>query len=635
MGTSNRKSKSPKSAKSAATGPGNESTGKTAILQNTGCQDDVLKGIIDRSNIAIFSVDRDYHYLDYNNSHISMMQSIYGVTITPGKSLLDCITVQEDREKARANLDRALLKSERVYEENYSGDKSLTRSCFEFYYNPIINTSGDVNAVLVIARDITERKLMEEQLQSLAHDLRNRNKELNCLYGLSKLIEEKGDSTDYVFQGTVELIPNAWQYPEIVCARLTIENKEFNTPNWKETRIKQVADIRVQGFPAGRLEICYLEQPPKNNGEPFLQEERDLANAIVQRLGRMIERKRAEETFLSSKLLMQNVIDATPDFIYVKDLEHKFLLVNRSFAQSQNLTPQDMIGRPDTDFFSEELCLGNPEKGITGFHADDEEAFHGHLVQNPGNVVTWADGSEHIYDTFKIPLADKSGIIYAAIVFSRISIERSLAEEGTEALISALQQRLQSVVDTISKVVEMRDPNTAGHQRRTAALAAAIAREMKLEESNIEELTLAAKIHDIGKIYVPSDILVKSGKLTDNELSMIITHAQGSYDILWKSKFSERVALMVLQHHERIDGSGYPNELKGEETLIESKILAVADVVEAISSNRPYRQAFGEDRALEEITRNRGKLYDPEVVDACLKLFNEKRFQFEDVFVTP
>jgi PAS domain S-box-containing protein len=634
MGISNRKGEPNKPSKRAATGSGSKPTDKAAN-QCTESPDDVLKGIIDRSNIAIFSVDRDYCYLSYNNSHISMMKSIYGADIKHGKNLLDYITVQEDREKARANLDRALLKSERVYEENYTGDELLTRSCFEFYYNPIINTSGDVNAVLVIARDITERKQMEEQLQSLAHDLGNRNKELNCLYGLSKLIEEKGDSTDHVFQGTVELIPNAWQYPEITCARLIVENKEFSTPNWKETRIKQVADINVLGVPAGRLEICYLEQPPKNNGEPFLQEERDLANAIVQRLGRMIERKRAEETFLSSKLLMQNVIDATPDFIYVKDLEHRFLLVNRSFAQSQNLNPEDMIGRPDTDFFSEELCLGNPEKGITGFHTDDEEAFHGHLVQNPGNVVTWADGSEHIYDTFKIPLADKSGKIYAAIVFSRISIERSLAEEGTESLISALQQRLQSVVDTISKVVEMRDPNTAGHQRRTAALAAAIAREMKLEESNIEELTLAAKIHDIGKIYVPSDILVKSGKLTDNELSMIITHPQGSYDILWKSKFSERVALMVLQHHERMDGSGYPNELKDKEILIESKILAVADVVEAISSNRPYRQAFGEDKALAEITMNRGKLYDPEVVDACLKLFTEKRFKFEDVFVTP
>ena len=353
----------------------------------------------------------------------------------------------------------------------------------------------------------------------------------------------------------------------------------------------------------------------------------DLINALAERLGRVVERRQAEESILRSKLLLQSVIDATPDFIYVKDFEHRFLLVNRSFALSQNLTPQDMIGRPDTDFFSEELCLGG--EGIVGFHADDLQAFKGHLVQNPGNHVTWADGSLHIYDTYKFPLTDQSGKIYAAMVFSRDSTERQKAEEGGKAARNTLQRTLQAAIDTIAEVVEMHDPNTAGHQRRVAALAAAIAREMKLDSSRIENLIMAAKIHDVGKVYVPADILGKPGKLTDIELSMIITHAQGSHDILWKAEFSHPVALMVLQHHERLDGSGYPNELKGEQMLTESKILAVADVVEAIASNRPYRPAFGIDKALEEISNNRGKLYDPDVVDACLKLFNEKGFKFE------
>ena len=633
MGISNRKDELNKPSKPAAiqgnkTAPENTAGPQSAAVKAE-IQYTILQNLIDSANIAIFSVDNNYSYINFNKSYASMMKSIYGVDIQPGNSIMDYMTVEADRDKARANLGRALLKGERVIEESYLGDKALSRLYFEVFHIPIIDPAGVVKGVLVLARDITRSKDMEEQLQRQAHDLGKRVRELNCLHDLTRLIEEKDNFREDIYEGLVELVAAGWQYPEITCARLVVENKEFATTNWRETAWKQAADIHVHGTTFGRLEICYLEQKPDSYEGPFLKEERDLISALAERLGKMIERKQAGESILRSKLLLQSVIDATPDFIYVKDFEHRFILVNRSFAQSQNLVPQDMIGRPDTDFFSEELCLGNPEKGIVGFHTDDMEAFQGHLVQNPGNLVTWADGSLHVYDTYKFPLTDQSGKIYAAMVFSRDSTERQMAEEGGEAARNALHRTLQAAIDTISEVVNMRDPSTAGHQRRVATLAAAIALEMKLDDSRIENLVMAAKIHDIGKIYVPAHVLSKPGKLTDLELSMIITHAKGSHDILWKAEFSQPVALMVLQHHERIDGSGYPNELKGAQMLTESKILAVADVVEAIASNRPYRTAFGVDKALEEILDNRGKLYDPEVVDACLKVFNDKGFKFE------
>jgi len=345
------------------------------------------------------------------------------------------------------------------------------------------------------------------------------------------------------------------------------------------------------------------------------------------------EHKKSDDALLGSKALLQNVIDSTPDWMAVKDFEHRYLLVNKSFAEAQHLSPQDMIGRPDTDFFSEELCLGNPDKGIAGFHADDQQTFQGHLVQNPGNLVTWADGSQHVYDTYGIPLIDASGQVYAALVYSRDSTERQKAEEDSAASLKALQRTLRALVDTMTKVVEMRDPYTAGHQQRVADLAGAIAREMKLDDLRIEHLIMAAKIHDIGKMYVPSDILSKPSRLTDTELNLIKAHPLGSYDILRDVEFSHPVALMVLQHHERLDGSGYPKGLTGSEMLTESKILAVADVVEAMSSHRPYRAALGIDKALNEITKNRGKLYDPEVVDVCLMLFKEQEFKFEDQYI--
>jgi putative nucleotidyltransferase with HDIG domain len=175
--------------------------------------------------------------------------------------------------------------------------------------------------------------------------------------------------------------------------------------------------------------------------------------------------------------------------------------------------------------------------------------------------------------------------------------------------------------------VETKDAYTAGHQRRVANLARAIAAEMGLSPEQIDGIRMAAVIHDLGKISVPAEILSKPIGLNDLEYGLIKIHPQVGYDILKEIEFPWPVAQIVLQHHERMDGSGYPQGLLGEEIILEARILAVADVVEAMASHRPYRPPHGVDKALEEISRNRGILYDPEVVDACLKLFNEKGFK--------
>jgi len=181
----------------------------------------------------------------------------------------------------------------------------------------------------------------------------------------------------------------------------------------------------------------------------------------------------------------------------------------------------------------------------------------------------------------------------------------------------------------MSRIVEVKDPYTAGHQQRVSQLTKAIAKELNLSQDKIEGIRVASLIHDIGKISVPTEILSKSTTLSDIEFSLIKEHSRIGYDILKAIDFSYPVANIVLQHHEKINGSGYPGGLKGDEILLEAKIICVADVVEAMSSHRPYRPALGIDVALEEITRNRGTLYDPEVVDVCLKLFKEKGFKFE------
>lgn len=191
----------------------------------------------------------------------------------------------------------------------------------------------------------------------------------------------------------------------------------------------------------------------------------------------------------------------------------------------------------------------------------------------------------------------------------------------------------ESLVDTIRAVamtVEKRDPYTAGHQSRVADLSVAIGKELGLDNERIEGLHLGAMIHDIGKIYIPAEILNRPGHLSVHEFGMIKTHSDVGYDIIKNVKFPWPVAEMVLQHHERMDGSGYPNGLKGEDIILEARIIAVADVVEAITAHRPYRPALGIDKALDEIESKKGLIYDREVANSCIRLFREKGYYFTD-----
>ena len=207
--------------------------------------------------------------------------------------------------------------------------------------------------------------------------------------------------------------------------------------------------------------------------------------------------------------------------------------------------------------------------------------------------------------------------------------ERDLAQDKVQQQLAQLQDSLEDTMRAIAAIVEMRDPYTAGHQIRVADLAAAITKQMGLSAEQAHVIHLAGTVHDLGKINVPAEILSKPGKLTDLEFGLIKVHPQAGYDILKGINFPWPIAQMVLQHHERFDGSGYPQGLKGEDILLEARILSVADVVEAMSSHRPYRPGLGIDVALEEITKNRGIFYDPQVVDACVALFREQGYTFK------
>jgi PAS domain S-box-containing protein len=333
---------------------------------------------------------------------------------------------------------------------------------------------------------------------------------------------------------------------------------------------------------------------------------------LTYRRWRRSEKQRAE---------LESMIDSiSSEVLMVVDREDRVIRCNASLKRIFGYRPDEIVGRR-----TEQLFRISPDP------AGDSPESSGKMQQGDFSVVT-ATGRNR--NSHEIPLEVVTGKLTSgqgAVLLLRDISERVAAEAQLRNSYRKLQTLLEETVNILAMAVEMRDPYTAGHQRRVAALACVIADELKLSPRRKDGLRLASIVHDVGKLYVPAEILSKPGTLTETEFNLIKAHPQLGYDLLRKIDFPWPVAEMVLQHHERVDGSGYPQGLRDKEILLESRIMGVADVVEAMASHRPYREAHGTSKALEEIYRSRGKRYDADVVDACLRLFYERGFEFEDV----
>jgi len=236
------------------------------------------------------------------------------------------------------------------------------------------------------------------------------------------------------------------------------------------------------------------------------------------------------------------------------------------------------------------------------------------------------DGTAIPFILTATPLRQKTGKLVGIIQNFESIRELEHSEEKQKGMLNKLQRTMDGAIRAMATIVETKDPYTSGHQEQVAQIASAIASKMGLSEEKVKGVWVAAFIHDIGKIYVPSEILSKPGRFTDAEFNMIKAHPEIGSRILKNIEFSWPVAEIVLQHHERMDGSGYPQGLTGDNILLEARILSVADVVDAMSSHRPYRPALGIKAALAEISSQKSKYFDPKVVKTCLNIYqNAKR----------
>jgi len=325
------------------------------------------------------------------------------------------------------------------------------------------------------------------------------------------------------------------------------------------------------------------------------------------------ERKRAEQILRESEERFRLLSEVTMEGIVIQK-DGIAVDVNSAVLRTLGYDREELLGKNLMELAIYEEDRGKIQEDLVKEYAGPCVS---RVVKKNGDVF-WAEIEARNIDL------DGEVIRVAALRDIR---DRKKAEDDLKDALGRLRRVTGSVIQVIVMAVESRDPYTAGHQRRVGDLARAIATEMGLSPHDVEGIRIAGVIHDLGKISVPSEILSKPRKLNDTEFAIVKEHPQKGYDILKDVDFDWPVAEMVLQHHERLDGSGYPGGLKNGEILLQARILAVADVVEAMASHRPYRPTLGLEAALEEITANRGALYEPEAVEACLRLFREKGYR--------
>lgn len=457
--------------------------------------------------------------------------------------------------------------------------------------------------ILVVARDVTERKEAEEEMQKMASIVKHSIEVVSLTdpEGNMVFLNETGcrmlgiEPARVTGKNIMDVIPGELQ-PMFRTQVMSILNKGGS---WE-------GELQYRNQKTGKLLDVYtmayaIKNPASGAPRYFASVSLDIT-----------ERKVMEENYRS-------IFDNAREGIFRTTPEGRFVLANRAMARILGYDSSEALIDGITDIPGQ-LYI-HPEERSQTLEFLEREGY----VKNA--EVQWKrkDGATiWVHRTMRAVRDEKGKILYLEGLVTDITDRKKSVDQLRKALVDTIQ--------AIASIVESRDPYTAGHQRRVADLAAAIAAEMGLSAELIEGLRMAGVIHDIGKVSVPSDLLNMPRKLTDIEFSLIKTHAKSGYEMVKDIEFPWPIARMILEHHERINGSGYPNGLTGDKLLLESRILAVADVVEAMATHRPYRAALSLDVAMDEITKNRGVIYDPDAVDACLRLFREKGYKIIQMY---
>lgn len=614
---------------------------------------DFSERLIETAPVIILILDPLGHIVRFNR----YMEKLSGYSLQEvrGGDWFDTFLPEPDRDKTRALFLQAIDDIQTQGNVNALMTKQGEERQIEWYDKTLKDEEGVTIGLISIGTDVTERIATQERLKLFR-----------------TLLDHSSDAIEVIDPVMLQFV----DINETACRALGYSREELLSmdvhaidPDITDSKLQQMEHaIKTDGS------ILFETRHRRKDGSTFpveismslVQNGHEYVVSIVRDI---TERKNAEQSLNRANRALRTLsagnlalVRATNEDELLKTVtkvivqEGGYALAVVDYAQEdlqKSIIPMAWAGFEEDHYWAKHLSWGDNENGqmpVAKAIRSAEVQLCRDIAHEAGSA-RWKEAAlAHGYvSSIALPLSDAGKTFGALNIYSsenkafdaeEVRMLEELANDLAYGIITLrtrveherhsiiLQQSLEQSIQTIAATVEARDPYTAGHQRRVSELATAIAVEMGLPKEQVNGIHLAAIIHDLGKIQVPSEILSKSGKLSNIEFMLIQTHPQAGYDILKEVEFPWPIAQMILQHHEKLDGSGYPQGLMGEQILLEARIITVSDVVEAMSSHRPYRSALGIDAALEEITRGRGRIYDPAVVDTCLRLFNEKGFRF-------
>jgi PAS domain S-box-containing protein len=562
------------------------------------------RNLVENIDLGITLIGSDYRVIMTNEATARLFHKTIGDLV--GR---ECFREFEKRDGVCAHCPgtKAMATGKKAVVETTGVRDDGSRLSVRVQAFPQRGPDGRINGFIEVVEDITERKQMEAALQESENLYRSLFENMLNGFAYCRMLSEPNQPQDFIY--------------------LKVNSSFEALTGLKEVVGKRVSEV-IPGIQESDPELVEIYGRVASTGNPerfenYVEALKMWFSISVYSPGKeyfvavfdvITERKRAE----SELKLKERLLDSASDSIFLYDLEGNFLYVNEAAYITRWYKKEELMSLGA-------WALKTPEAAVYEDNVLSELWANGELIFESEHRRK--DGSVIPVEIFARVLSVEGRELILSV--ARDISERKQAETQVRQGLDSLRRALKGTVVALANTVEIKDPYTAGHQRRVAQLTCAMARELGWSPDRVEGIQVLCFLHDMGKIAVPAEILNRPGKISPTEFSLIKVHPQVGYDILKDIAFPWPVAQGVLQHHERLDGSGYPSGLTAGEITPEAKILAVADVVEAMASHRPYRPALGMEKAIEEITQNSGKLYDPDAVDVCVRLLNEKGFQFD------
>jgi PAS domain S-box-containing protein len=564
--------------------------------------------LINGMNDTAWVIDFEGNFIDVNNAAVEVLGYSREELLSMGPHDIDNTL---DAEEIRELIKKMPTDKIQLFESTHTAKDGKV---IPVEIKSSLVTYQGKRAILSIARDITERKQSEEALRESEERFRTVVETMRVGMGA---IDEKGMLT-YVNEYFSKML--GYTMDEMI-GRSTLDF--FYDEEGRKTQEEIFAKRRAGMQDPSPYEVTWRKKDGQKvyailSPTPTFDAGGRYVGSFAIHTD-ITERKQAEEKLQESESRYRTLFNSAGDAIFILDpATGRFIDVNQVACERLGYSRKELLQVAPIDIDSPEYAPLVQER-IEMLRQRGHLFFETVHVRRDGTFIPTEINSRLITYSGKP----------AVLSIARDITDRREAEKELRHSYQELHEMLVTTVNALATTVEMKDQYTAGHQPRSTELACAIAEEMGLSQYRIEGIRMAGAIHDIGKIVVPAEILNKPGPLTEIQYEMIKMHPRAGYDIVKGIKFPWPVAQMVLQHHELMDGSGYPDGLTGGQIMLEARILTVANVVEAMISHRPYRPALTIEKALEEISKNKGILYDATVVDACLKLFAEKRFTFD------